>query len=66
MAVALTFVTGSDEEPVLGYEVHPSIYFAVTVEGNSLPAANVCINCLTLKRVDGITQKFSDNLFHNL
>ena len=61
MGDVLTFVTGSDEEPVLGYEIHPSIYFTVAIEGNFLP--NVCINRLTLKRVDDITQKFSDNLF---
>ena len=63
MGDVLTFVTGSDEEPVLGYEIHPSIYFAVAVEGNFLPTINVCINRLTLKRVDDITQKFPDNLF---
>ena len=44
LGYVLTFVTGSDEEPVLGYEIHPSIYFAVAVEGNFLPTANVCIN----------------------
>ena len=63
MGDVLTFVTGSDEEPVLGYEIHPSIYFTVAVEGNFLPTANVCINRLTLKRVDDITQKSPDNLF---
>ena len=63
MGDVLTFVTGSDEEPVLGYEIHPSIYFAVAVEGNFLPTANVCINRLTMNRVDDITQKFPDNLF---
>ena len=63
MGDVLTFVTGSDEEPALGYEIHPSIYFTVAVEGNFLPTLNVCINRLTLKRVDGITQKFPDNLF---
>ena len=63
MGDVLTFVTGSDEESVLGYEIHPSIYFTVAVEGNFLPTVNVCINRLTLKRVDDITQKFPDNLF---
>ena len=63
MGDVLTLVTGSDEESVLGYEIHPSIYFAVAVEGNFLPTINVCINRLTLKRVDDITQKFPDNLF---
>ena len=59
----LTFVIGSDEEPVLGYEIHPSIYFAVAVVDNFLPTTNICINRLTLKRVDDTTQKFPDNLF---
>ena len=63
MGDVLTFVTGSDEESVLGYEIHPSIYFTVAVEGNFLPTVNVCINRLTLKRADDITQKFPDNLF---
>ena len=58
----LTLVTGSDEESVLGYEIHPSIYFAAAVEGNFLPTANVRINRLTLKRVDDITQKFPADL----
>ena len=58
MGDVLTFVTRSDEEPVLEYEIHPSIYFTVAAEGNILPTANVCIN----KRVDDITQKFPDNL----
>ena len=46
----------------LGYEIHPSIYFAVAVEGNFHPTANFCINLLTLERVDDISQKFPDNL----
>ena len=58
----LTLVTGSDEEPVLGYEIQRSIYFAAAVEGNFLPTANVRINRLTLKRVDDITQKFPADL----
>ena len=60
--VVLTLVIGSDEEPVLGYEIQPSIYFAAAVEGNFLPTENVRINHLTLKRVDDITQKFPANL----
>ena len=59
----LTFVTGSDEEAGHEYEIHPSICFAVAVEGIFHPTANVSKNRLTLKRVDGTTQKFPDNLF---
>ena len=59
----LTFATESDDEPVLGYEINPSIYFALAVEGIFFFTANVCINLLTLERVDDIAQKFPDNLF---
>ena len=42
----MKFVTGSTEEPVLGYTLPPEIHFAV---GNSfLPTANTCINRLVL------------------
>ena len=46
----------------LGYEIHLCIYFAIAVEVNFHPTANVCINLLTLERVNDISQKFPDNL----
>ena len=43
----LQFVTGADEEPVLGFKIAPSIHFP-EVEISFLPTANTCINCLQL------------------
>lgn len=45
----LKFVTGAEEEPVLGFSHHPSITF-VEAEKSFLPMANTCINCLKLVR----------------
>lgn len=45
----LTFVTGTDEEPVLGFHIHPSIQFH-EVQDSFLPSANTCIGCLRLPR----------------
>ena len=44
----LRFVTGADEEPVLGFKMHPSIEFCE----NSLffPTSNPCVNSLKLVR----------------
>ena len=44
----LQFVTGCDEEPPLGFNIHPSIVF---VESESfLPSASTCTNQLSLPR----------------
>lgn len=43
------FVTGMDEEPVLGYTLQPGIMFK-EVEASFLPTANTCINQLNLPR----------------
>ena len=45
----LQFVTGADEEPVLGFKIHPSIEFPEMLI-SFLPTANTCINCLQLPR----------------
>ena len=44
----LRFVTGADEEPVLGFKMHPSIEFCE----NSLffPTSNTSVNSLKLVR----------------
>ena len=44
----LRFITGTDEEPVLGFKMHPSIEFCE----NSLffPTSNTCVNSLKLVR----------------
>lgn len=43
------FATGTDEEPVLGFVLHPSLRF-VEVTTSFIPTANTCINCLNLPR----------------
>ena len=46
----LQFVTGDNEEPVLGYTVQPSVIFTVAGNGGFLPTSSTCINCLKLPR----------------
>ena len=43
----LQFATGSDEEPILGFELHPSLIFT-EVKNSFLPMANTCSNTLYL------------------
>lgn len=43
----LQFVTGSDEEPILGFALDPSITFVIN-NNSFLPTANTCINKLNL------------------
>lgn len=45
----LQFVTGMDEEPILGYTLQLAIAF-IEVESSFLPTANTCINQLNLPR----------------
>ena len=45
----LQFATGAEEEPVLGFSIHPSIVF-VDAENGFVPTANTCINSLKLVR----------------
>ncbi|CAH3175188.1 unnamed protein product [Porites lobata] len=45
----LQFATGAEEEPVLGFSIHPSIAF-VDAENGFVPTANTCINSLMLVR----------------
>ncbi|KAL5007947.1 hypothetical protein ScPMuIL_013528 [Solemya velum] len=59
----LQFVTGADEEPVLGFALCPSIQFCV-VDTSFIPTANTCINCLNLPRPTSETSLPADeNLF---
>ena len=59
----LTFVTGCDEEPALGFAVPPSILF-VEDSQNFIQTASTCINQLKLPR-GTISKKLpsSDTLF---
>jgi hypothetical protein len=45
----LQFVTGADEEPVLGFSIHPSLEF-VPVNTTFLPTSSTCSNSLKLPR----------------
>ncbi|CAC5407180.1 unnamed protein product [Mytilus coruscus] len=45
----LEFVTGNDQEPLLGFEIEPSIIFTECIE-SFLPMANTCICRMTLPR----------------
>ncbi|XP_077862995.1 uncharacterized protein LOC144345437 [Saccoglossus kowalevskii] len=59
----LQFVTGADEEPVLGFSIAPSIEF-VDVTSTFIPTANTCINCLSLPRATlNIPLLSSDKMF---
>ncbi|XP_071947526.1 uncharacterized protein [Antedon mediterranea] len=60
----LQFVTGTDEEPVLGFVLHPQIVFTETA-GSFLPSANTCINSMQLPR-PGLTCSLppKDTLFN--
>lgn len=46
----LQFCTGTDEEPIVGYTLHPRLIFTEAVTGGYgfLPRANTCINQLCL------------------
>lgn len=47
----LQFSTGTTEEPILGFQIHPSIEFTIPQEANSFtPCAHTCINALSLPR----------------
>ncbi|KAJ7380778.1 hypothetical protein OS493_007158 [Desmophyllum pertusum] len=49
LAHILWFTTGSDEEPLLGFKLHPSLLFH-GVDTSFLPLANTCINAIRLPR----------------
>lgn len=44
----LRFTTGADEEPVLGFKMHPALEFCEG--GPFFPTSNTCINTLKLMR----------------
>lgn len=63
LANILTFVTGTDEEPVLGFHIHPSIQFH-EVQDSFLPSASTCIGCLRLPETEKLFS-FYDMAFLN-
>ena len=46
----LRFVSGSEKEPVLGFQLHPSIVFVVSEQEKLLPTSNICTNQLNIPR----------------
>ena len=46
----LRFVSGSEKEPLLRFQLHPSIVFVVSEQEKLLPTNNTCINQLNLPR----------------
>lgn len=47
----LQFTTGTTEEPVLGFCLHPTIsFYEVKSDSSFIPTANTCINNLQLPR----------------
>ena len=62
----LQFITGEDEELVLGYKLHPSLEFISVQNKSFLPTANTCINMLKLPIPTATTPKPSTEALHNL
>ena len=46
----LKFVMGTEKEPLLGFKLHPSLFFIKTNEKNFLPSSNTYIKRLNLPR----------------
>eukprot|EP00794_Sanderia_malayensis_P012463 gene12462-13751_t len=61
----LAFVTGADEEPLLGFEVHPSILF-VDDNQHFTPKAQTCINQLILPRGTSASKLPDNGVLFNL
>ena len=60
----LQFTTGAEEEPVLGFVLHPSLVF-VEVSNAFIPTANTCVNRLCLPRPSmGVPLPKEDELFN--
>ena len=61
----LKLVAGTEKEPLLGFKLHPSLFFIKTNEKNFLPSSNTCINGLNLPRATA-EYNFPDEktLFH--
>lgn len=58
------FATSSEEEPILGFTLQPSLNF---VQRESfMPTANTCINRLFLTEPEGNRELPSDKLLSNL
>lgn len=61
----LQFSTGTDEEPILGFELHPSLIFA-EVSNSFIPTANTCCNTLYLPHANVTTPLPECNMLFGL
>ena len=62
----LKFVTGDDQEPILGYELDPSLIFDECDDGRFLPSARTCISQLVLPRATINVKLPEENSLFNL
>lgn len=58
------FATSSEEEPILGFTLQPSLNFVQREP--FMPTANTCINRLFLTEPEGNRELPSDKLLNNL
>ena len=49
LASILKFVTVTENEPLLGFKMHPSFFIKIN-KNNFLPSTNTCVNLLNLAR----------------
>ena len=60
----LSFTTGAEEEPVLGFQLHPTLQF-VQATTSFIPTGNTCTNCLYLPCPSAdVELPQTDQLFH--
>ncbi|KAL3843283.1 hypothetical protein ACJMK2_021225 [Sinanodonta woodiana] len=64
LAKILTFVTGTEEEPVLGFQIKPSIAFQSSL--SLLPTSNTCVNRLNLTIPDTTQELPTDDILFSL
>ncbi|XP_052105699.1 uncharacterized protein LOC127738473 [Mytilus californianus] len=64
LAKILKFGTSVEEEPILGFSMHPSLHFSERI--SYLPTANTCINRITLTVPETEDQLPEDNVLFNL
>ncbi|KAL3873821.1 hypothetical protein ACJMK2_036906 [Sinanodonta woodiana] len=64
LAKIVIFVTGTEEEPVLGIQIKPSIAFQSSL--SLLPTSNTCINRLNLTIPDTTQELPTDDILFSL
>lgn len=59
------FATGAEQEPALGFSLHPTIQF-VEVSNSFVPTANTCANTMNLPRPTTDTPLPPDETLFNM